>query len=363
MFFRDEALLIAASSIGGVLWGMNQVVLSLYLYSLGLSPARVGLLITAQTFIGAALSLILSALGDAYGRVKFVVLNRAISAAGLAVLASGNPYGVLLLTFMSGGALVSALMAEKAADLDRDMSVSSAANTALSVVGSIIAGVLTLRGSIIAEIPIVAASAALVAAVRESYRGTGEISFKIESFPKVARLSINALIGMGAGILLPMLSLWFYLRFGVNQAELGPVFAASNAALALATLAAPRLSRLWGRARAIVYTQSLGVLFLVLMPLVPTYSAAAAIYIARNAAMNMATPLFSSFVAGLIPEHERARGYAMIGFLDALPRAVGPSISGYLYGLGMLSLPFYITASLYAAATVGFYCFFGRGSA
>lgn len=363
MFTRDEAFLIAASSIGGILWGINQVVLSLYLYSLGLSPARVGLLITAQTFIGAALSLILSALGDAYGRIKFAVLNRAINAAGLAILAFGNPYGVFLMTFMSGGALISALMAEKAINLDRDMSISSAAGTALSVVGSVIAGTLTLRGSIIAEIPIVVASAVLVAIVRESYRGTGKVSFKIESLPKVARLSVNALIGMGAGILIPMLSLWFHLRFGVDQTELGPVFAASNAALALATLAAPRLSRLWGRAKAIVYTQSLGVLFLVLMPLMPTYSAAAAIYIARNAAMNMATPLFSSFVAGLIPEHERARGYAMVSFLDAIPRAAGPSISGYLYGLGMLSLPFYITAGLYATATISFYYFFARSSA
>lgn len=60
----------------------------------------------------------------------------------------------------------------------------------------------------------------------------------------IKRLMPEAIIGLGAGgVIIPLFSLWFYLKFHINIANLSIVYAISNATLALGTLMAPTISR------------------------------------------------------------------------------------------------------------------------
>jgi len=99
---------------------------------------------------------------------------------------------------------------------------------------------------------------------------------------------------------------------------------AADATLALAVLGVPRLAKAIGGVKAIVVTHAVGIALLIALPFAGSYLEASAIFVLRNAAMNMANPLFSSLVVTIIPEEERARGSSLVNLIDSLPRSVGP---------------------------------------
>lgn len=88
----QKVLLIFSSSIFGISMGANSVIMSLYLLSLGLSPLEIGELISLGILIDALISLVLSFLGDRYGRKNFAILSRVISSISLLFLYLGYPF-------------------------------------------------------------------------------------------------------------------------------------------------------------------------------------------------------------------------------------------------------------------------------
>ncbi len=113
--------------------------------------------------------------------------------------------------------------------------------------------------------------------------------------------------------------------------------------------------------KAIVLTHVSAIALLIALPFSPTFPAASAIFVVRNALMNMGNPLLSSMILKLMPENRRASATSFINLLSSIPRAAGPSIGGgYLFGGegGNLYSPFFITAGLYSLATALFYAFF-----
>jgi MFS family permease len=354
---RDELLLVVAGGLSGVVFGANTLALPLYLRSLGLSPFEVGLLVGGYVLFGTATGFFTSALADAYGRKKLFLLGRAISAASYLLLFLGVPPAVLLIFGLGGGSL-QALIAEKSRSIDRNMSLMSSISTGLAILGASVPWVVGLRDTMLVDMAVVLVTLALVMPVREGYRGTGRVTLRLRSIRNIARLSTDAMIGLGAGLILPLMSLWFSLRFGVTARQLSPVYMAADATLALAVLGAPRLAKAIGRVKAIVVTHAVGIALLIALPFAGSYLEASAIFVLRNAAMNMANPLFSSLVVTIIPEEERARGSSLVNLIDGLPRSVGPWVTGYIFSTGDLTLPFFITASLYTAATAAFYLLF-----
>ncbi|MFP3242074.1 MFS transporter [Caldisphaera sp.] len=354
---KDEKLLVTAMSINGIIFGSSQLVNPLYLKDLGLNAALIGLLISGQMLIGSFLSIIFSTLGDAYGRKKFAVISRFISIIGFLLLFLKFPYGLLIISLMSGGGLTGALLAEKSLNLDRTLSLSYSINTFLSVVGSLLPMFIGLRYIILLNMFIVIISLLLISLIKEDYKG-GKLDFRLKSINNIMKLSFESFIGLGAGLILPIISLWFYLKFAKTASQISPIFAISNVILAVSTLFSHKLSKKFGRIKTIVYTHIIGIILLVLLPFTRSFYIASLIFILRNTFMNMSGPLFSSFVLNLIPYNERARGQSLINLIDSIPRSIGPFIGGYLFYLGNLSLPFFITASLYTVSTIGFYLLF-----
>lgn len=355
---KEEKLLITIMSLNGIIFGSSQLIIPLYLKDLGLNSAMIGLFLTGQMLISSSIAIMLSVLGDAYGRRKFIFLSRAISIVGMLILFMGIPFGVLFTSMMSAGGLTSAILAEKSKNLDKNLSLVSSFSVLLSIIGSLLPIFLSLRYIILLNALILSFAAFLLIFIKENYKGTRRIDLRLKSIGKIGKLSVESLIGLGAGMILPIMSLWFYLRFNVTAQEMSPIFAISNATLAFSTFFAPRLSKKFGRVRSIIYTHIIGIILLIFLPLSNSYIMASIIFVLRNSAMNMTGPLFSSLILNLIPEEERARGQSLINLIDSLPRSFGPSLGGYFFYIGQLSTPFFITATLYSIATFGFYMFF-----
>lgn len=183
--------------------------------------------------------------------------------------------------------------------------------------------------------------------------------FRLRSMKKISSFAMTrGLIGFGAGLVIPLFSLWFYLRFGVGVSVLGPLFAISNVTLAFAYLASGKLAATIGSVNSLITCQALAIVLLVAIPESPSYAIVAVLYVARNFLMNMSQPLETSFLMSIVEPEERASASAIAGAASNITRAVSPSLGGHFMSSVSLSLPFYLTAALYATSTVLFYNFF-----
>ncbi|QXJ30788.1 MFS transporter [Saccharolobus shibatae] len=352
---REDFLLVLASSVGGIVWGANTVIMALYLKSLGLNPLTIGVILGSAIIVNTLLSLFWAVLGDAYGRKKFVYISRGVGGLSFLLLLI-TPYAYLFTN--QGYGLISSILAEKSGDLDKAMAYRSSLNTIFSVVGSLLPIALNYRSIIALDSIVTFLSLLLLIPVKENYKGTRKVTLKISSFKVLGKLSTEAIIGLGAGVLLPMLSLWFNLRFHATASSLSPIYAISEITLALGTLTSPFLAKTLGRIKAIVITHFAAIALLFIMPFSTSLFIAGVIYVMRNVLMNSTGPLMNSLVFKVVKEEERSRVNSMLQLLDAIPRSLGPNLTGYLFYIGNLNMPFFITGSLYLVATILFYNFF-----
>jgi predicted MFS family arabinose efflux permease len=170
----------------------------------------------------------------------------------------------------------------------------------------------------------------------------------------------NMLIGLGAGLIIPLIPTWFYLRFNETDVFSGPLIAVSYIVMGLAAGFSPRISKRFGLVGGIVLTQLLSTVFLIAMPLSPSAMMAASLYVVRSTLMNMSSPLSDSLIMNLIAEDERATASSFNVVIWRLPNAASTVVGGSLLNAGNLSLPFYLCTGLYMASVMLFYGLFRR---
>jgi MFS family permease len=354
----QEWLLILFSVTGSFAGGANTVIIPLYLNSAGFSPPEIGLLISGQFFISLTSSFLLSLLADAYGRKKTITVARVTSLVALIMLLSGNPYGTMLLGVGGFGGQFGAILAERSSHLERSYSLVLSLQAFSAVAGALLPSFLTFNQIFLSEIALNFVAIVLISLVKEHYKGSRKVSPRISSAKTVGKLSVQSFIGIGGGIVLPLMPLWFLLKFNAVQQQVSLVFASYQLVVALVMLFAPFLGERLGKVRAIVYTQAVSIALLMIIPLSPIFILASSLFVVRQASMNMTNPLYNSMVMKMVPEEERARAASYINLLDSIPRAFGPILTGYLFGQGDLFLSFYIAAIFYSISTLLFFVFF-----
>jgi Major Facilitator Superfamily. len=381
---NEARLLIYSSFIIGLTQGFMWVDFPVYLDQIGYTPFQIGVILTFNTFIGAMLMLPIGSLSDKYGRKKFIVLARLVSSLAFIILTVFTGFFEILLAvslmgiaFANSGSSYMALLTEKSEESTRNTVfafssfISGVATSAGMLVGAVppylskffqlslvnsyrVLYVIALIGSLISLIPVLK--------IKESYIGHHG---KIVLFPKasrniVIRLSVLGMIGLGAGVLVRIFPLWFYLRYNTNVDVLGPLFSITQFLTAVASLTTPSMAKVMGEIKTIVYTEGASIAILIAMPFMPLYYLAGVLYALRSLLMNMSAPIQNSFIMSLIPENERALASSIINFFDSLPRSFGPFISGLFIQLGYLNLPFFFTATLYSFSVAGFYILFRK---
>ncbi len=353
----------------------------IYLNIVGYSPLLIGLLFTISTFIGSFLVLFIATISDLKGRKNFVILGYLLFDLSFLILAITYDL-ILIITVAVLDGIAFASISSSFITWFTEKTNSEDRNYAFSFM-NFIEGVFSSIGMVIGGLPPIIAvltnisiidsyklmyfinflfslpSLFLIYRVKESYRIPKEVEIlPRESFKFVMKLSILGLIGLGAGIIIQLFPLWFYLKFGTNVDVLGPIFAISTFLTGIASFFIPMIVKRFGTINIIIFPQLLSIIILIAIPISFSYLFAGVLYIFRNVLMNMSNPIFNSFIMTIIPEEERARGSAIIQLFDSIPRSIGPTIGGYFFNMGMLDLPFYITAILYTASIILFYMMF-----
>ena len=170
----------------------------------------------------------------------------------------------------------------------------------------------------------------------------------------------NMMIALGAGLIIPLIPTWFYLRFNETDVFSGPLIAVSNIAMGLAAVTSPGISKRVGLVRGIVATQLFSTLFLFAMPFSPTALVAAPFYVVRAMLMNISSPLADTFLMNMIADDERATASSFNVVIWRLLNAASTVVGGSMLSSGNLSLPFYICTVLYIASIALFYTLFRR---
>ncbi len=166
---------------------------------------------------------------------------------------------------------------------------------------------------------------------------------------------INGMIGLGAGFIIPLIPTWLFLKFQLTDAVSGPVLAVSGLTIATTAVVSPRISKQLGLFRAILTTQGVATLFMLSLALVPTAALAIGLYIVRAALMNMASPLYDSYLMGIVTQEERGLASSINTIFWRLPNSVSTIAGGFILAAGIFDLPFYLATGLYAVAIVLLY--------
>ena len=135
---RDELFLILSTSSLGVLWGANSLATSLYLRSLGYDPLFIGTILGVGIITGSGVSVLVSILADAYGRKRFILMNRVLSILGIFAFGILRiPFGYLIVN-QFGGSLTTSFLADKSKNLERSLSLQTSISQIFVVFGNIL---------------------------------------------------------------------------------------------------------------------------------------------------------------------------------------------------------------------------------
>jgi MFS family permease len=173
---------------------------------------------------------------------------------------------------------------------------------------------------------------------------------------------MNGIIGLGAGLIIPLLGTWLLYKFAVPDTYSGPFLALSSFTIAFAAVASPRLSRNYGLFRSMLMTAGSSTLFMFSMAFIPNVYLAGGVYLARATLMNMASPLIDSYLMGIVHPRRRGLSSAIAAIVWRLPNSVTTVIGGYLLQLGLTTgnhlyfdLPWLGASGLYSCGIVLIY--------
>jgi MFS family permease len=380
--------LIGVRVLRSVGQGMLTVDWTLFLRASGWTAAQIGLLLAVEGLAGAGLMLILGYLSDRHGRRPFLLGYQALVVAGTsAILVLRGPWVLAAAAVLLGLGRGANGAAGPFAPIEqswlsrivprplrgRVFSLNNAGAFLGMGAGAVLAGALSLVApgggpaafwpvfAVVGAVgmanavqlrrlpdppaapapedpaPDAAASAPVAAAAHRR---------RLENRALAKLLAVNAVNALAIGIVGPLVPYWFAVRFGVGPEVIGPVYAATFFATALASVVTGELTGRLGIVRAVVLTRVAGVACMAALPLSPAYGVAAALYAVRSMANRGSAGARSALGVNLVSGERRGLAASLNGLSMRLPSSVGPALGGWLFSLGSLEVPFFLAAAL-----------------
>lgn len=369
-----------------LLWtghGVFGVVFNLYLVESGFSEGFVGRAIALNGLGLALAALPAGILAERWGRRRTLMLGLVFEAIGHALRAATVEPGLVLATSFAVGAgqalfqiAAAPFLTEHSTPRERThlFSMFFAAALFAGVVGSGLGGVMPgLVRLLVPALPLftayrvtlcvgaLLAIAALAPLMR--LRGMQEqrtfvpaVRLPRAAVRSMAPVAFNALlVGMGAGLVIPFMNLYFKDRFHCSAASIGAIFAVAQVVTAVASLAGPALARRFGKLRTAVASQLLSLPFLITLGAEQHLGIAMVAFWMRATLMQASTPLVQAFVMEALPAELRARSTSLNNLVWNLGWAVSATLAGTIIERFGYAVPFYFTAALYLTAALTFY--------
>lgn len=385
-FSRPARVYLLAEFLVWTAHGVFAVLFNLYLVEAGHPESFVGRAISMNALGLALAALPAGLLAERWGRRRSLVLGAVLEGLGhlarasltepTAILASGFAIGIGQALFQIAAA---PFLTEHSTPRERTHLFSTFFASALlaGVLGSAVGGVLPRvvqalapDASLYAAYRVgLFAGAALALAAVLPLAGLGDVAEQplTQDAPPVTReewgrlfpIALNAaLIGMGAGLVIPFMNLYFKDRFACTSAQIGTYFSVAQVFTASAALLGPALARRFGKLRTAISSELLSLPFLVTLGAERHLPVAVGSFWMRATLMQAATPLLQTFVMEALPPAMRARATSVINLVWNLGWAASAVAAGTVIERFGFAMPFYLTAGLYFVAATTFWLAF-----
>ncbi len=350
--------IISARVLLSFSYGFLNILLSLYLHSIGYTLLQIGLILGAAIIINAVLAFLLSMIADHYGRKLILILLFVLFAISASLFLYTRD--VILLSVLSGlggftgsgggpigsggpfGAIQTALITEftERKNFSKILSIASVLGMLASSAGAFL-----VDGAEIAKINVyslfyLAGILGIIGAAVSIMLTDNGIRSK-HLLPKVSwkniiKLSIPTIPnGIGGGFVAPIFSLWFHLKFGLTSGQIGIIFGASNLFTILMMYILPRFVTPSKELKTIIGTRILSSLTLILMAFTPLLYLTTTLFVLRNGMQMGAIPIRQSFSMGIVDESERATSSGTTSMVRTGFSSVSPPIAGNLISMNI----------------------------
>jgi predicted MFS family arabinose efflux permease len=390
---RNPRLYLAGMFLFGVGQSIFGLLFNLYLRDLGLTDATIGQILS-KVALGAAVAALPAAfLFRRMPARRLLVGGAALASLGYVFQASFvQPELLLLVAFLTGMVLtifrlsIAPVVMKESATERRPFLFSASFGVFFlsAILGSAVGGALphlvhvvapassqALRLSLFAAAAVTLASTFPFLAMRSGEEGQGAESrggpgaleqiqdlLEIDWGLHLKLILPSAMIGLGAGLIIPFLNLYFKDRFGLTEGEIGILFSVMQGFMVAGNLFGPAVSRRLGLVHGVVATQLLSVPFMVVLAVSHLFPLVALCFFLRGGLMNMNQPLVSHFAMEVVPERDHAVTNSLLSLSWYLAWTVSADIGGTLIERKGYEEPLLIAAALYVGASVLYWIFF-----
>ncbi|RKX29117.1 MAG: hypothetical protein DRP47_02515 [Candidatus Zixiibacteriota bacterium] len=185
---------------------------------------------------------------------------------------------------------------------------------------------------------------------REQFKLRGGFYFKIGF--------VNFLVGMGAGLVIPFLNLYFQDRFNQPANSIGMFYFLVQCAMLVGSLSGPILARRFGLVRTIVITQLASIPFLLILSYTYVLPLAVSAFVIRGGLMNLGGPIVVNLGMELSDKKEQGLVNALIMVAWTSSWMVSSAVGGTLIEQYGYTFTMNITIILYVVSSLIFYLFF-----
>jgi MFS family permease len=379
-FSRNARLFLAALGIQSFGIGVLVTVFAIYVKSAGLSEAVVGDIEGSLALTAAAVCLLAPPLIAVFGYRRLLVAAAVLY--GVARLGqAGAPEIAMLLAFGamygSGDGLMQAapvaFLAENSTPFERThlYTADLFIRVLCAMVGGLVGGLLpSVLAGLVSEVDAYRITVAVAGVLllssslpllmmrealshpRHAFARYLETVKGFRSWKHVGRLLVpQVLISVGAGLIIPFLSLYLKEQLHATIGQVGLIQGVSQLSMGIAALGAPLLGRRLGFVKATAVTEAASIPFLAAIPFITSLPLAAVVFWFRSAFMNMSWPTWNQYVMDHVPGRERGIVAGALSFGFSAGWLVGSATAGRLMAFSY-TVPYAIATGLYAAGAL-----------
>ena len=378
---RDAALVCIAAAFRATAVSTVGIIIALHLARSGLSASEIGLVIGLGMAANAAATVLVGFHADRWGQRRSLIGLGLLAGAGYMAIgiASSLPVflAVALVALVNGmgrdrgpaSALEQALLPATTTDERRTWTMAwynvvidtgHAVGALAAAVPTLVAGAFGLTDAaghtwtfvgcglvvMLATIPYLLLRPTVECGPLRVRTPHGDVDPHTRSI--VRRLMVLfGLDSVGGGFLSSaLIAYWFFQRYGTSEVHLAWLFFGARVLNVLSHFAAARLAHRFGLLNTMVCTHLPSSIFLMLAPLAPTAGIAAALFLAREALVEMDVPTRQSYVMAVVPRSSRTYASGMTNVTRNAGWAVGPLVGGMAMQHLALAAPLLIGGTL-----------------
>ena len=367
---RNAKMFLSGAVVNGVSNGVFNAVMQLYLASFGFDGQGLGTIIMMNALTSTILMIPCGILGDRIGKGKMILAGCAAVSSSMVLFFLSQSIEMFALSFAFIGVSNAAATVftplyssffEKD-DMDKAFGLYGLINLSAMSLGSLAGYVpplmvdtLGIRLNAAYRYTMVAAGSLFVLQYLFYYMSSLgikeqlsiELRFNLKSKWLVLKICGIGLLGnIAGGIMFSLFPYYVNQKYGVASAGLGTLFFISNLAMALSKGTAASFAKRLGGMKSITLGIAMSALFLLLMPLSPSFGVLAVFYVLRMGTRFMSDPLITSMFMRSIGEDEKSTANSLRMISMNGGGVVSPLLGGAMMERVGLDTPAFIGGAL-----------------